>query len=139
VGGADALSELPGIDEHSILVAAHPEAALDAALEVMGRGGAGTRAVTRLLGCRDMELPGFRVASSNPSELALEGSHRFSSYSLTFRAEATGEGASLLRAESHAAFPGLTGRAYRALVVGSGGHRVAMRRLLGAIKRRAER
>ncbi len=84
-------------------------------------------------------LPGFQVVATVPgSELALAGRHRFSSYSLTFRVDDAGPGRSRLRAESRAAFPGLTGRAYRLLVVGSRGHVVAVRRLLAAVRRRAE-
>jgi hypothetical protein len=44
----------------------------------------------------------------------------------------------VLRAESRATFPGLAGAAYRLLVVRSGGHVVAVRRLLSAVRRRAE-
>jgi hypothetical protein len=42
---------------------------------------------------------------------------------------------SRLRAETHAAFPGLLGRLYRAAVIGSGGHRLVTRRLLRQIAR----
>jgi hypothetical protein len=43
-----------------------------------------------------------------------------------------------VRAETRAAFPGLQGRAYRALVIGTRGHVLAVRRLLRAVKARAE-
>ena len=41
--------------------------------------------------------------------------------------------------ESRAAFPGPQGRLYRLAVVGSGGHVVAVRRMLTGIRRAADR
>jgi hypothetical protein len=79
-------------------------------------------------------VPGFRVAESAPHHrLALRGHHRFSSYALTL----TFDGHAL-RAESRAAFPGTLGRVYRAVVVGSGAHRVVVRGLLERVARAAE-
>jgi hypothetical protein len=84
-------------------------------------------------------LAGFHVARADaPRELALEGRHRFSRYRLTFEIEPRGAG-SRIRAVTHAEFPGFQGRLYRALVVGSGGHRIMTRRILISIARRAER
>jgi hypothetical protein len=40
-------------------------------------------------------------------------------------------------AHTSAAFPGLAGRAYRALVIGTGGHRIVVKQLLRAVARRA--
>ena len=40
-----------------------------------------------------------------------------------------------LRARTHAAFPGILGRLYRAAVIGSGGHRLMTRRLLRQVAR----
>ena len=68
----------------------------------------------------------------------LEGEHRFSRYALIFRLEALPGERSRVRAESRAAFPGLHGRAYRALVIGTRGHVVAVNRLLRAVRARAE-
>jgi hypothetical protein len=142
---------LPRIDEHSIAVHAPPEAALAAARDVMtGTPSRPALAGARLLGCRELRpaglpeevgstLLGFEVVRSTSSEWALQGRHRFSSYGLTFRAEPDGAGGSRLHAESHAAFPGLAGRLYRGLVIGTRGHVLAVRRLLRAAKRRAER
>jgi hypothetical protein len=146
------LNELPFIDEHARIVGAPPGETWDAARAVpQGSFGGGARsALSRLLGCEQTEVlgepgargstfPGFRVARSiPPTELALEGSHRFSRYELTFRIDDLGGGRSRLRAESRAAFPGLRGRVYRALVIGTRGHVLAVRRLLAAIGRRAE-
>lgn len=142
---------LPRIDEHSIAVDASPEAALAAARDVMtGTPSRPAIAGARLLGCRQLHpggppervgstLLGFEVVRSTPAEWALEGRHRFSRYGLTFRAEPAGAGASRLSAETHAEFPGAAGRVYRGLVIGTRGHVVAVRRLLRAAKRRAER
>jgi hypothetical protein len=43
----------------------------------------------------------------------------------------------MLRARSYAEFPGPAGRVYRALVIGSGGHRIMVRRLLRDVADRA--
>ena len=51
-------------------------------------------------------------------------------YALVFRLERI-DGRTRLRAESRATFPGVAGGAYRLLVVGTGGHAAAVRRLLG--------
>jgi hypothetical protein len=42
-----------------------------------------------------------------------------------------------IRAQTRAAFPGALGRVYRALVIGTGLHRVLVRRLLHRIEGRA--
>ncbi|MEU1864550.1 hypothetical protein [Streptomyces gardneri] len=81
-------------------------------------------------------FPGFRVVRVVPGrELALEGRHRFSVYSLVFRIEELTDGRTRLRAESRAAFPGVAGWVYRALVIGSGGHAAGMRRMLASFAR----
>lgn len=145
---------LPYVDEHSIEIEADPEATWEAASHVVdGSFGATPSAVfARLLGCADVEgsgprplavgstFPGFHVeAAERPRVLGLGGSHRFSRYALILRVDALGEGRSRLRAETRAEFPGLRGRAYRALVIGTRGHVLLLRRLLAAAKRRAER
>ena len=85
-------------------------------------------------------LVGFRVArAKEPAELALHGRHRFSGYSLTFRLEQRSLERTTVRAETRAEFPGLAGSAYRALVIGTRGHVLVVRRMLRAIKARAER
>ncbi len=83
-------------------------------------------------------LPGFAVAQTRPPQrLELRGRHRFSSYALVFELDAVGAARCTLRAQTWAEFPGPIGRAYRALVIGSGGHRVIVRRLLRDVARRA--
>jgi hypothetical protein len=147
------IADLPYVDEHAMAVAAGAEdvwRSLTGTLDrAFSRAGAATYA--RAVGCADCTasgprplaagstMPGFRVVSAVPgSELVLAGRHRFSSYALIFRLEQVGSDRSRLRAETRAAFPGLVGGVYRLLVIGTGGHTVAVRRLLSAIKRLSE-
>lgn len=146
------LESLPHVDEHTIEVEASSQATWDALLPAVRQrlGGSGAARAARLLGCEQTEtggdplhpgatVPGFVVARAIPPTLyALLGAHRFSRYALVFRIDETDEG-SRLRAETRAEFPGLKGRAYRALVIGTRGHVLVVRRLLRAVKRRAER
>jgi hypothetical protein len=146
-------SELPHVDEHSVTVEAAPPAVWEALQHVVERSFSSSRnaPVARALGCRDVRasgprplaagsaFPGFHVATADvPRELALLGRHRFSDYALIFRVEPA-DGGVRLRAETRAEFPGLHGRLYRSLVIGTGLHVRAVKRLLTAAKRRAER
>jgi Protein of unknown function (DUF2867) len=145
--------DLPRIDAHAVEVEAPPEAIWEALAEWTARGSTGSRRsrFARLLGCEQVEVsgspaqpgstfPGFRVARSDPPlELALEGGHRFSDYRLDFQVEDLGEGRSLLRATTHAAFPGLKGELYKTAVIRSRAHVLATRSILHAVARRAER
>ena len=147
------MPELPHIDEHAVEVGAPVEAVWQALGRPLSRGfsGSGRRMVGRLLGVRPLEsegdpleqgstIVGFRVARAvRPAELALEGQHRFSRYALIFRIDPLGPGRSRLRAETRAEFPGSKGRVYRALVIGTRGHVVVVRRLLEGARQRAER
>lgn len=142
---------LPHVDEHAVVVEASPERVWSALGEVLWPAHSGrARPIGRALGARPLDstgdaltvgatLVGFRVARADaPVELALEGAHRFSRYALIFRLDALPAERTRLRAETRAAFPGAAGRAYRALVIGTGGHVVAVRRMLRAARRRAE-
>jgi len=83
-------------------------------------------------------VPGFTVARAQaPLSLELRGRHRFSRYALVFELDEMGDKGCRLRALTYAEFPGLAGHAYRALVIGSGGHRLAVRRLLRDVAVRA--
>lgn len=143
---------LPHIDEHSLPIEASADATWKALLRVVEGSFAANGRGARLLGCADVEasgprpltqgstLPGFHVElTERPKELVLSGSHRFSAYALIFRLDQQGEEATTLRAETRAAFPGLKGRAYRSLVIGTRIHILVTRRLLDAVKRSAER
>jgi hypothetical protein len=148
------MADLPHVDEHLISLNAGAEETWEALLETADASMASRRAAlgARLLGCEDVAasgprplalgstIPGFHVElADRPNELALRGRHRFTRYALIFRLDADGDALTRLRAETRAEFPGMTGGAYRAIVIGSGLHVVATRRLLAAIKRRAER
>jgi hypothetical protein len=108
--------------------------------------------MARVLGCADVEaagprplgtgssIPGFHVAAAVPlAELKLAGSHRFSNYALIFHLDPLPGSGSRLRAETRAEFPRLRGTVYRTLVIGTRMHVLATRRILAAVKRRAER
>jgi hypothetical protein len=144
---------LPRVDEHSTSISAGGDVVWSALLDTVdvafSRPGATLYA--RAVGCaatsasgprplaEGATIPGFRVtAAAAGHDLVLEGHHRFSSYALRFRLDQLSPNETVLRAETRASFPGVAGRAYRLLVVGSGGHRVAVRRLLSAVRRRAE-
>jgi hypothetical protein len=147
------VAALPRIDEHPVEVEASREvvwSVIENSLPAF-TGGRRSTAIARLLGCHDLDttakppvevgatIPGFHVSQAqSPSLLKLDGAHRFSQYRLTFHIDELGRDRSRLRAETHAVFPGPHGRLYRALVIGTGGHVVAVRRMLHTIKRRAE-
>lgn len=73
-----------------------------------------------------------------PRRFVAKGQHWFSRYRLTFELKDMGGGRTELTAISHGAFPGLHGRIYRALVIGSGGHRIIVRDMLRRIAGNAE-
>lgn len=139
------------VDEHSIEIEARAGAVWRALLETVD--GAFSRrlapAYARLVGCdpptasgprplvERSTIPGFRVAAAEPERLlALRGRHRFSTYDLTFRLDDRG-GATTVTAETRADFPGIHGRAYRALVIGTGFHARSVRGLLASVARAA--
>jgi hypothetical protein len=148
------IESLPHVDEHATIVTADREttwAALLRAAEAT-TAGAGAPRYARLVGCADTEavgprplavgsaFPGFHVAAAEqPAQLALAGSHRFSDYALVFRLDRLDGGRTRVRAETRAEFPHLHGDVYRALVIGTRMHVLATRRVLAAVKRRAER
>ncbi|HYP49028.1 MAG TPA: hypothetical protein VEQ61_10360 [Thermoleophilaceae bacterium] len=103
---------LPFVDEHALATRMSPERAWEALLH-------------------SAPSLGFTVTESTaPRRLVLEGRHPFSRYALVFLIDPAGDGGSVLRAQTSAAFPGLAGTAYRALVVGSGAHAIVVRRML---------
>jgi ketosteroid isomerase-like protein len=143
---------LPHIDEHSIEISARPDRVWEGLVATLPGSVGGGRAArgAKILGCEHTEangepsvigstLPGFVVSRSvRPSTLVLLGQHRFSLYAFAFFIDELPAGRSRLRAETRAEFPGARGRLYKTLVIGSRGHRVLVRRILGAVKRRAE-
>lgn len=148
------IASLPRIDEHATTIAGTVAqvwpALLDAVDGAFSRPAAA--AYARAVRCADpvasgprplaegATVPGFRVTAAVPGrELVLVGRHRFSSYALTFRLEQLSPGSVRLSAESRATFPGVPGRLYRLLVIGTRAHVVGVRRLLGAVRRRCGR
>jgi hypothetical protein len=117
------MKRLSYIDEHAISVPADRDDTWRSLLQIM---------------CRDPHDPstvptGFVLDEATPPvRLALRGRHPFSVYKLVFELAEAPQGTDL-RALTFADFPGLHGRIYRALVIGSGGHRVVVRRMLRRI------
>jgi hypothetical protein len=139
--------QLPFLDEHREHVDVPADVAWTAVVGVLRRRMGGARSLARVLGCDPPEgtpgfsgrvgetLPGFRVVDSEPGRrLVLQGRHRFARYALTFLIDGD-----QLCARSEAAFPGIHGRMYRALLMGSGGHRLVTRGLLRQMARAAGR
>ena len=129
--------ELPYVDEHAVAVAAPRErtwAALTSYVD--GRLATGRASwLTRLLGTAPAS--GFAVASRVEGEsVELAGRHRFSRYRLVFKL--SGSLPTTVTATTYAAFPGPHGAAYRLFVIGSRAHVVATRKMLDAVRRRAE-
>ncbi len=145
--GAATGGGIPLVDEHALLIAASPAAVWDAlTTHLAGWNTSGNTAYARLTGASPQRatgafplpgssLPGFGVSDADPPHrLVLVGEHRFSTYVLEFLLESEA-GNTLIRARSHAEFPGVLGRAYRAVVIGSGAHRMVVRRLLRSVRR----
>jgi hypothetical protein len=153
-GAESSWTELHWIDEHATeldATAAVVWPALLRTVERMTAGGAAPR-YARAVGCADTEaggprpleigstVPGFHVADLIPERLlVLRGSHHFSDYALVFRLEPLGGVRTRLVAETRAEFPGLRGRAYRALVIGTRLHVLAVRRVQRGVAKRVER
>jgi Protein of unknown function (DUF2867) len=112
------MERLPYIDEHAITVDANREETWSALLRVL---------------CRDPHDPstvptGFVLDEARPPErFALKGRHPFAVYRWVFELDAEQAGRTRVRSATRAAFPGVHGKAYRALVIGTGGHRAAVR------------
>lgn len=148
------MERLTYIDVHEVDVRADVDAAWSAVVRAVPRSFGGYGWLTPVLGLRpgatagawapDPEpgaaVPGFAVDDVRRGErLSLRGGHRFSHYRLDFEVVPAGAGRSWVRARTWADFPGPAGAAYRALVVGTGGHRVVVRRMLRGIAEAARR
>ena len=144
------MTSLPFIDQHSVDLAAPPDAAWRAIGHIIGRQSwSPVRAIATVLGTDPRgtqgdslvvgsTIPGFRISAAVPGErVVFAGRHRFSEYELIFELDAHDDGTQV-RALTYARFPGPHGRAYRAMVIGSGFHRIAVRRMLRGIARAAE-
>jgi hypothetical protein len=126
---------LPYVDEHALRVEAPRElvwTALQRYTDSLLRSAEHNPLLTLL----DPEpRAGFEVTESiEQRRLSLAGRHRFSRYRLVFELADAPGGATCLQAHSYAAFPGLHGRAYRALVIGTRLHVLATNHMLRAIR-----
>jgi hypothetical protein len=122
------MERLPYIDEHAISVATSRAETWPAVLRTI---------------CRDPHdpstvPPGFVLDETRPPErLALKGRHLFATYRWVFELDAEAPQRTCVRAATWAHFPGLHGKMYRALVIGTGAHRVVVRVTLKRIASRA--
>ena len=128
--------EMPYVDSHELVIA-RPRDQVWRALDSLA---------TRLVERRASRLVSILLRPEPPGGfgrgdlehghgLALTGRHRFAGYRLTFELDDEGEGNTRLTAITHASFPGIKGRAYRTLVIGSRGHILAVRRMLQSVER----
>ncbi|MEZ0384011.1 hypothetical protein [Mycobacterium sp. pW045] len=128
-------NELPYIDEHTVRVDASRKAAwvgLRRYVESLLRG-AQRNPLVALLG--PQPRAGFDMAESvEEQRLSLTGRHRFSRYRLEFELSDAPGGGTCVHARSYAAFPGLHGSVYRALVIGTRLHVVATNYMLRGIR-----
>jgi len=125
------MERLPYIDEHAMTVEADRAA---------------TWAALVCTWCRDPDdlstvgSPFFWLREAIPqTRFALDGEHPFSVYQLVFELADQGPRRTLLVARTWARFPGPSGRAYEALVIGTGAHRFAVHRMLKRIAAEAMR
>jgi len=132
------MSELPFVDEHRIRIAAPRDHVwrvlrryVDSSLGVSERSPLGL-----LLGTQPRA--GFEVEREIPGEqLDMAGRHRFSRYRLVFELVDTADNETQLSARTYAEFPGLRGRVYRALVIGTRMHVLATNQILKSVRRAA--
>jgi len=132
------MSELPFVDEHSILIPASREHVWSALRRYVDStlGVAARNPLTRILGTDPPA--GFEVEREIPGEqLGMAGRHRFSRYRLVFELADAANNETQLSARTYAEFPGVHGRAYRALVIGTRLHVVATNQILRSIRRAA--
>lgn len=143
--------ELPFIDRHGLVIEADPASVWEALVAILPRwmGSKPGGVYAGLIGARDRRvqgspdrvgstLVGFHITEAErPGRLVMRGSHHFSEYELIWTIDDLEDGRCHLQAETRARFPGIHGRAYRALVVGSGMHVRTLRKVLAAISRRA--
>ena len=95
------------------------------------------RAQPRSPGSSVRARAGFGIEQDVPGEqLGLAGRHRFSVYRLVFELSEVAD-ETQLSARTYAEFPRWRGRAYRALVIGTGLHVVATKQILRSIRRAA--
>jgi hypothetical protein len=125
------MERLPYIDEHVMTVESDRAATWSALVGMWCRGPDDPSTI---------RSPFFWLHEATPLTcLALDGEHPFSVYKLVFELADEGPQRTRLTARTWAHFPGMSGRTYRALVIGTGAHRVAVRRMLRRIAAEAMR
>lgn len=118
------MKQLSYIDEHAIAIDASAADTWAALLKVM---------------CRNPPDPatvplGFTLDEAIPlRRFALKGRHFFAVYRWGFELDDHGPNRTVVRSQTWADFPGLHGKVYRALVIGTGAHRVVVRLVLRRI------
>lgn len=125
------------VDEHTTTLAAAPAAVWPQLRAYVDDwlARAERSPLTRILGTRPRA--GFEVAEADePHRLTLAGRHRFSRYVLDLRLTDAGDGTTTASAATYADFPGPHGFAYRTLVIRTGFHVLATRRLLRGLRDR---
>ncbi|MCX6395169.1 MAG: hypothetical protein NTV23_01635 [Propionibacteriales bacterium] len=129
-------TQLPYVDTHAVTVPAAPEQVWDAVTRYAEQVGFGGPSLFQRA-LATVPVRGFEVTDQDAgTRLVLSGRHRFSVYQLSFTLESPGNGqTTTLHATTRAAFPGVSGRLYRALVIGTGLHVIATRLMLRAIGR----
>jgi hypothetical protein len=133
------MEPLPYVDVHSRRVSATPERTWDALVHLVRSRMTDPAPAAFVALWRLEPASGFEIAEqAEPRHLVLRGRHRFSRYALAFELEPGPDGVTV-SARTSAEFPGLAGRTYRALVIGSRLHGLAVRQMLAAIARAAER
>jgi hypothetical protein len=126
------VSDLPFVDDYSTTIAAAPATVWPVLRRYADRSLRLTAPLGWLLGTEPRS--GFAVAAETPErQLVLTGRHRFSTYRLVFNLTAAPSGATTLAAQTYAIFPGPASAIYRRLVIGTPGHRIAVRRMLSAV------
>ena len=124
------------VDEHRIRIAAPRDRVWGALRRYVDASLANERdnPLVRLLGTEPRS--GFAVSREVPgTQLGLSGCHRFSRYLLVFELADASEGTTEVSARTFADFPGVRGRVYQTLVIGSRAHVLAVRRMLRSIGR----
>lgn len=128
------------VDEHRIVIDA-PREHVWRALRAYCRGNLARDSAnlgSRLLGA--VPASGFGIHAEDPGvRIELAGRHRFSRYLLVFVLGDSTADTTELTAVTYADFPKIHGKLYRLMVISSGIHVLAMRRMLSAIQRAGSR
>jgi hypothetical protein len=119
------MERLPYIDEHVISIDANRADTWSALLMMWCHNPHDASAV---------RTPFFALDEATPMQLlAMKGRHWFAVYKLVFELDDDGAAHTRVCARTWADFPGVHGKMYRALVIGTGGHRIVVRRMLRRI------